>query len=118
MIFSKLLIHLSPIQAMTYYGLHGRLRAKPGNGNDLSALLLQAAEIMKNAAGCHMYMVSRDAANPEDIYVTEVWNSKEDHDASLAMEGVPELISHAMPLLEGKPSGGLTLDVLGGKGIK
>lgn len=102
---------------MKYYGLHGKLTAKPGNGDDLANILLQAAKIMDTVRACHLYMVSRDPANPEDVYVTEAWDSKEDHDASLAMEGVTELISRAMPLLEGKPAGGLSLEILGGKGL-
>jgi len=103
---------------MTYYGLHGKMTARSGNGDDLAGILLQAAQIMETAPGCHLYVVSRDPANPNDIYVTEAWDSKEEHDASLAMEGVPELIARAMPMLEGKPEGGLKLEVLGGKGLK
>ncbi len=102
---------------MTYYGLHGKLTAKNGNGDDLARLLMQAAEIMQTASGCHLYLVSRDPDNPSDVYVTEAWDSKEEHEASLAMEGVPDLISRAMPLLEGKPQGGLVLEILGGKGL-
>ena len=102
---------------MNKYGLHGSLRAKQGNGESLANILIQAAEIMKSNATCHLYMVSRDPKDSDCIYVTEVWDSKEDHGASLAMEGVPQLISQAMPMLEGKPEGGQSLDVLGGKGI-
>jgi len=102
---------------MKKYGLHGCLRAKPGNGESLAGLLLEAATVMRDNEACHLYLVSQDHDDPEAIYVTEVWDSKEDHDESLSMEGVPQLISAAMPLLEGKPSGGTVLDILGGKGI-
>ncbi len=102
---------------MSKYGLHGCLRAKEGNGDSLAEILIKASQIMNDAITCHLYLVSRDPDRPDDIYVTEVWDSKEDHDASLAMEGVPQLISQAMPMLEGKPTGGQALEILGGKGI-
>lgn len=103
---------------MSKYGLHGCLRAKEGNGESLTNILLQAAEIMNGIPACQLYLVSRDPDAYENIYVTEVWDSKEAHDESLAMEGVPQLISQAMPMLDGKPEGGQPLDVLGGKGIQ
>lgn len=102
---------------MKKYGLHGSLRAKPGNEESLARLLLEAANIMKDNSACHLYVVSQEQSDPANIYVTEVWDSREDHDASLSMEGVPQLISAAMPLLEGKPAGGTVLTILGGKGL-
>ena len=47
----------------------------------------------------------------------EVWESKEDHDNSLKLPAVRELITQALPLLDGNPTGGTTLEVLGGKGV-
>ncbi len=48
--------------------------------------------------------------------VTEIWDSEEEHSASLSIEGVKELISEALPLLADPPEQ-IKLDVLGGKGI-
>ncbi|HEX8719433.1 MAG TPA: hypothetical protein VF736_02215 [Pyrinomonadaceae bacterium] len=47
----------------------------------------------------------------------EVWESKEDHDNSLKVPGARELIMQAMPILAGRPEGGTSLEVLGGKGL-
>lgn len=44
-------------------------------------------------------------------------DSKEEHDNSLKLDSVKSLISQAMPLLDGIPSGGQELSVLGGHGI-
>ena len=98
------------------YGLYGKLQAQAGKGPELSVILLQAAALMETANGCILYLVSTTAETPDSIYVVEVWDTKEDHDASLTLPGVRELITQAMPLLDGSPEG-ITLDVLGGKGL-
>ncbi|WP_033316945.1 putative quinol monooxygenase [Pontibacter roseus] len=103
---------------MTQYGLHGRLNATPGNGENLAHILLQAAELVRTAQGCRLYLVSRDNSTPDAVWVTEVWDSQEDHDNSLLVPGVRELIGEAMPLLAGKPEKGQVLEVLGGVGLK
>lgn len=99
---------------MNKYGLFGKLQAKAGQGKKLSELLMKDADTLK---GCILYVVSRDAENPDAIYVMEVWESKEDHDNSLKLPAVRELITQALPLLDERPTGGTTLEVLGGKGV-
>ncbi|HEV7346996.1 antibiotic biosynthesis monooxygenase family protein [Telluribacter sp.] len=99
------------------YGLHGKLKALSGNGDNLASILLEAAQLVSTAKGCHLYLVSRDTKEAEAVWVTEVWDSKEDHDNSLKVEGVRELIGRAMPLLDGMPEKGQELEVLGGAGI-
>lgn len=103
--------------ASTKYGLHGCLTAKAGKAIELSQILLQAAQLMKKTKGCQLYMVSVDKGAPNDIWVTEIWDSKTDHDASLQQDGVRELIGKAMPLLENAPQKGQELNILGGLGI-
>ena len=102
---------------MNKYGLHGKLTATPGNGNNLAAILLKAAELVSTAQGCRLYLVSREQSDSEAVWVTEVWDSKEDHDNSLNVAGVKELIGQAMPLLNGRPDKGQELQVLGGAGL-
>ncbi len=46
------------------------------------------------------------------------WDSKADHDNSLQVAGVKELISQAMPILDGRPEKGQELEILGGAGLK
>lgn len=58
---------------------------------------------MENAKGCILYMVNKEAGNPDSIYIIEVWQSKEDHDNSLKLPGVGELIKQAIPILDGNP---------------
>lgn len=99
---------------MKKYGLHGKLRATPGKGDELASILSQASALMASANGCYLYMVSIDAQDVDTVWVTEVWESKEDHDNSLGIAGVSELISKAIPILEGKPGKGLELQVISG----
>jgi len=102
----------------TLYGLHGKLVAKEGNRKQLSEILLEAANLMKSAEGCHLYTVSINKDNTNEVWVTEIWDSKDHHDNSLNIAGVKELIGKAMPLLDGNPQTGQRLEVLGGFGIK
>lgn len=99
---------------MSKYARHGKLSATPGNGDTLSDILIKASELVSQAEGCHLYLVSKAASDPDTIWVTEVWNSKEDHAKSLQLPGVGGLIAQAMPILAGMPSGAQELEVLGG----
>ncbi|RDV13436.1 antibiotic biosynthesis monooxygenase [Pontibacter diazotrophicus] len=103
---------------MKRYGLHGKLTATEGNGDKLSSILLQASELVSTAKGCHLYMVSKDKSDRNAVWVTEVWDSQEDHDNSLNVEGVRDLIAQAMPILSGRPEPGQELEILGGAGLK
>lgn len=67
---------------------------------------------MATAKGCKLYVISRDKAEANSVWITEIWDSREDHDNSLKSENVRELISKAMPLLEGVPQKGQELEIL------
>ncbi|MDQ3534618.1 MAG: antibiotic biosynthesis monooxygenase [Bacteroidota bacterium] len=103
---------------MNKYGLHGKLTATEGNGDKLSSILLEASRLVSTAKGCCIYIISKDNIDEDSVWVTEVWDSKEDHDNSLNVRGVKELISQAMPILKGKPEKGQELEILGGAGIE
>jgi quinol monooxygenase YgiN len=102
---------------MNKFGLHGKLTATAGNGDKLAAILLEAAQLVSTAKGCYLYLVSKDQTDPEAVWVTEVWETKEDHAKSLQVAGVKELIAQAMPLLNGRPEKGQELEILGGAGL-
>ena len=100
------------------YGLHGKLKTKEGKVDELVSILLKASKLVSTARGCHLYIVSKDIEDETIIWVTEVWESKEDHDNSLQIEGVRELISKAMPLIDGQPEKGIEFEVIGGAGLQ
>ena len=95
------------------YGLHNKLQAAPGKGKELSDILLQASKLVFEHK-CMLYMVSIDEGTPDAVWITEVWPTREDHDASLQLAGVRELIARAMPLIGEPPTRGQVLNVLGG----
>lgn len=101
----------------TRYGLHGKLTATEGNRDKLATILLEASRLVSTAQGCQLYMVSIDGDDENAVWVTEAWDSKQDHDNSLQVAGVRELIGQAMPLLAGMPQKGQELQILGGAGI-
>lgn len=102
---------------MEKYLLHGKLKATNGNGDKLASILLEASKILSTAKGCHFYIISKDKIQKDTVWITEIWESKADHDNSLKVEGVRELISTAMPILDGPPEKGQELDALGGLGL-
>lgn len=102
---------------MNRYGLHGKLIATKGNREKLTEILLEASEIVKNAKGSHIYLISNDNEDENTVWVTEVWDSKDDHDNSLELDEVREFIKKAMPYVDGPPNKGHEFSVLGGLGI-
>lgn len=102
---------------MKKYGLHGKLNATKGNVDRLADILIKASKLVSKAKGCQLYVIGKDESDPNAVWITEIWDSKEDHDNSLGVEGVKELIGEAMPLLNGQPEKGQELEILGGSGI-
>ncbi|MGR3810369.1 putative quinol monooxygenase [Jiulongibacter sp. NS-SX5] len=102
---------------MSKYFLHGSLNAKEGKGEELAGILLEASALVSKAKGCQLYLISISPEEPDTVWVTEVWDSEEDHKASLKNEEVRSLISKAMPILGGQPQQGQTLVNLGGHGV-
>lgn len=101
---------------MTSYGLFGKLTTTAEDRETLVAILVQAADLMRNAPGCHTYIVTKDANDDSAVWVLELWSNQAAHDASLGLPGVRELISQAMPLLKGSPEG-ITVIPVAGKGL-
>lgn len=101
-------------EKMNKYLLHGNFTAKAGLADELATVLIEASKLVSTAKGNRLYVVSKDKNDPNLVYVTEIWDSKEDHDNSLKIEGVRELIMKAMPMIDGQPEKGQELEILGG----
>lgn len=71
------------------YGLIVRLTAHDGKRDEMIDLLRQSAG---NMPGCLCYVVAKDATDPHSIWVTEVWDSEENHTASLSLPAVRNAI--------------------------
>jgi quinol monooxygenase YgiN len=99
------------------FGMHGRLLAQPGKGDELEAILLEAAEALEADDDCLLYVVSRQPDDSEAVWVTEAWTSREAHRASLEDEATRALIQRAMPLIAELPERSIELRPVGGKGL-
>ncbi|WP_241562285.1 putative quinol monooxygenase [Streptomyces hoynatensis] len=90
------------------------MRTRPGRREEVAALLLRSASALSEA-GCRSYVVSLSEDDADAIWVTEVWESREAHDASLRLPEAQAAIAEAMPLLTGEFTRQET-KVLGGLG--
>lgn len=92
------------------YGLIGQMLAAPGKRDDLLAILGEGTTGMP---GCLSYVIARDPANPDALWITEVWTDKEAHAASLKLPAVQAAIAKARPIIAGFPHHFETEPVLG-----
>lgn len=80
------------------YGLIGKFTAVEGQRDALMAIL---SEGMKDMPGCHSYVIARDPSDTEAIWITEVWDSADHHQASLQLASVQAAIAKGRPLIAG-----------------
>lgn len=95
------------------YGLIGKMLAMPGKREDLLGILLDNNETMP---GCRSYIVARDPASDDGIWITEVWDSQAQHQGSLQLPHVQAMIAKARPMIAGFGERFET-DPLGGTGL-
>ena len=107
---------MNKVESSNRYGLFGRILAQPGKGKALADVLLQASRGVAKAKGCQIYLVQVAPAEPDAVWVTEVWDSKADHDASLSLPETQALIKVGRPLIAGFTDR-LETTVLGGHGL-
>ena len=89
---------------MTHLNI-GSIRTTPGNRDAVIAILLEGQDGLREV-GCSQYLIGADDSDPDLIWVSEVWDSKESHDGSLKLPAVREAIGRAMPMLTGEFTGG------------
>ena len=101
---------------MSAYGCYVKFTAHPGQRDALVQHLLSAAALVEKTAGCQLYIINTSPTEPESVWVTEVWRSQQEHDASLTIPGAQAAIKQVLPLLAGSPE---KIDVIpvGGKGL-
>lgn len=95
------------------YGLIGSFTAHPGKAGELAALM---SANVGDMPGCRSYVVARDPADPDKLWVTEVWDDEASHKASLQLPQVAATIKQAMPLIAGFGDHIITTPI-GGYGI-
>jgi quinol monooxygenase YgiN len=92
------------------YGLIAKLTAAAGKRDQVIQIIGDSTTSMP---GCISYVLAKDAADENVIWVTEVWDSKGSHDASLTLPRVKQSIVDARPLIAGFESVAVTAPVRG-----
>ena len=95
------------------FGMIAKIIAVPGQREALIAILLKSAREMP---GCLSYVVAKDSADAHAIWITEAWESKASHDASLSLPSVKHGIVAGKPLMASFAQVALT-EPVGGHGL-
>ena len=95
------------------YGLIGKMLAQAGKRDELLDILLGSSSAMP---GCLSYVIARDPVDADAIWITEVWDNRESHKASLQLPDVQAAIKQAMPIIAGFDSS-TEIEPVGGFGL-
>ncbi|MEZ4424286.1 MAG: putative quinol monooxygenase [Gemmatimonadota bacterium] len=95
------------------YGLIGKMITVPGKRDELAGILLEGLQGMP---GCRSYIVAQDPEDENALWVTEVWDTEQSHQASLSLPSVQEAIRKGRPMIEGFGARFVTTP-LGGVGL-
>ena len=80
------------------YGLIGKMKVLAGQRDAMMQILLDSTGEMP---GCLSYIIAKDSADPDALWVTEVWDSQASHKASLSLPSVQQAIARARPVIAG-----------------
>lgn len=98
------------------FGLQVRFDAHAGKGDELAAVLLEAANALRRLDECVLYVIGRIPGEPEAVLVHEVWASAGDHRAALEREDTKAAIERGRPLIAGVTDR-VEFEPVGGKGL-
>lgn len=80
------------------YGMIVQMLSVPGKRDELVAILTESTAAMP---GCLSYVVALDAGNADAVWVSEAWDSKASHAASLELPEVKAAIARGRALIAG-----------------
>jgi len=80
------------------HGLISKVSTAPGRRDELAAILVEGTRDMP---GCLSYVVAADLAEPDALWITEVWDNKASHQASLSLPVVQAAIAKGRPMIAG-----------------
>jgi quinol monooxygenase YgiN len=83
-------------EAGDMWGVIAKITLLPGKRDEMIGILKESAAEMQ---GCLSYVVAKDAADENTMWVTEVWNSMASHDASLSLPVVKNAIPRAKAIV-------------------
>ena len=77
------------------HGLIAKFIAHPGKRDEVTALMVSGG----TPPGCRSFVVANDPADPDALWITEVWDSEEEWKASLGLPSVKASIDRVVPLI-------------------
>jgi quinol monooxygenase YgiN len=80
------------------YGIIGQMLVAPGKRDELISIL---AEGTSDMPGNLSYVISKDKVDENAIWITEYWESKANHEASLMLPSVQAAIGRGRPIIKG-----------------
>jgi quinol monooxygenase YgiN len=92
------------------YGLIVKLKITPGRRDDVIRLLQGSTMGMP---GCISYVVAKDSSDENLIWVTEIWDTLANHDASLSLPSVRNVIPQIKALVAAFDKVAVTIPVAG-----
>jgi quinol monooxygenase YgiN len=101
---------------MSKFGLYTKIVARAGQRNALVEVLVDAAAAMQAVTDCMLYIVNTAATERDAVWVTEVWTSREAHQAYLATDDFKAALGRGMPLIE-RVAEQIAMVPIGGKGL-
>jgi quinol monooxygenase YgiN len=82
------------------HGFHATMTARPGRGDEVVKLLLEAPALPDD--DCVVFLVGRSAGDPDVIHVTEGWTSREAHSAFFDGPRARAFVADLQALLTGE----------------
>ena len=78
------------------WGMIAKITLLPGKRDEMIEILKGSAAAMP---GCLSYIVAKDSADENILWVTEVWDSMASHDASVQLPQVQNVIPRAKEMI-------------------
>lgn len=78
------------------WGMIAKITTAPGKRDEMISILESSAAALP---GCLSYIVAKDQAGDDILWVTEAWESQSAHDASLSLRQVQDAMPRAKPLI-------------------
>jgi quinol monooxygenase YgiN/mannose-6-phosphate isomerase-like protein (cupin superfamily) len=103
---------------MSRVGRYVKITAKPGQGDPLAGKMLGVAEGLRTTLGCELYVINRSVGDDDTIWVTEVWRSQEELDASLQTDEAKASIPEVLALVQEGSFERIEVAPLGGVGLE
>jgi quinol monooxygenase YgiN len=101
---------------MPPFAQHTKLVAAPGKRDELVAKFLEAVEIQRDNPACEIMLVSSGPGGSDNVYLTEVWSSREAWERATQSEEIAAWAASMPSLANGGPET-VVLELRGGKGV-